>query len=185
MSSTSYRNSSIITSFPYNFDGIGLFYRDTASAMSNGMFWNNMSFMNIFAWEIWILTFACTIITTLLSVIGRKMELVRWVSCLWFIIANILLSVFTNLMAINFVAPVSTSGRPFSTLEDLGSKIHESDCRFVLPKSFENADEIIYELVNPKIADNSVRKLFQCKYTKYTALFWQNNLTYACWGLRP
>ncbi len=162
---TSYTNTSMIKSFPYTYDGIGLYYRDSSSTRANmaQTFWHSMSFMKIFDWQIWVLMSISTAVVMILTIIGQGMEISRWVYCVWFVIANVLLSVFTNLMAINFVAPISQSGRPFSTLEDLGQKVLAKECRFVLPGVEEGAVDFRLELVNPKLADNPTRKLFQGK----------------------
>ncbi len=152
----------MIPTSPLAYDGIGLYYRDTSSARVNAdqTFWHNMSFMKIFDWQIWILMSICTVVVTILSAI-RHTRLTQLTWCIWFIVANVLLSVFTNLMAINFVAPISLSGRPFSTLEDLARKVLSTECRFVIPKSVDT--ELILELVNPRIADNPIREIFQGK----------------------
>ncbi len=85
----------------------------------------------------------------------------KYTSTLYFLIMAIILSVYTNLMAIQTIKPKRTRSVPIQTIDDLAESLMSKRCRFVLPEATIGDEEFHGNLVNPVHNRSFAEKLRQ------------------------
>lgn len=83
---------------------------------------------------------------------------------LWFILVSILLSFYSNLIAVDLVAPERVKTVPFKSLPDLGQKLLTKECRFAILAKYLNCSEIYDILINPTESEKSWAPAFVKAY---------------------
>ncbi len=66
----------------------------------------------------------------------------------WALTLSVILGVFANLMAIGLVQPSRVRTVPFQTLAELGDKLLDKSCRFVLPTKHIEGEEFMDTIIN-------------------------------------
>lgn len=114
--------------------------------------------LSFFDLQLWLMIIATSIfvilwkkmVTAILTKSAPSAKVANLLFVVWFIMFSIILNLFGNLIAVDLILPNAVTATPFQTVQELGGKLLNKECRFVMFKINENATEFYDVLFTPK-----------------------------------
>lgn len=118
---------------------------------------NSTQMFTIFSWQLWLMLLFVTITVCCIQKLAKYYNSGKIVSYgtatlvagFWFVILNLIIEVYGNLITVNLVLP-DTVKAPFDNLTDLGEKLNSQECKFAMLKKYLNSTEYSSVLFNPE-----------------------------------
>lgn len=152
----------------FMYDSLALLVRESYTNKSQVL-----SLLNSFTWDLWSFIMVTSVVclglryvskifhrntSTLIFIQNFILKTIKVILfkfranvmfSIWFILVSLLLNFYSNLIAVDLVAPDHVKTIPFKTLPELGKKLINQECKFVLLDSYYNLSEIRDLVINP------------------------------------
>lgn len=149
----------------YVYDSLSLLVKESYTSQSQVLV-----LLRSFTWDLWSYIMGASLVCLMIrhlskglyrKIINLRRNFVKTVEqifhvfranvvfSVWFILVSLLLNFYSNLIAVDLVAPDRVKTVPFKTLNELGQKLLTKECQFVMLEKYVNFTEMQDFLINP------------------------------------